>query len=248
MTTPAETAYGTAENGDGAMKRMVMEHLPLVKGIVSHICAGLEPGVPEEDLISAGTLGLVEAAHRFDPSVGVKFATFAYQRVRGAVMDCLRANDQLGKSARGQLRAMRDRIREFRAASGRKPTIGELAQQAAMSEQDVLRYLSYEKWDSVGSLHDAVDDPEGGRSALGGLIPADMTTPLDALELRERVEQLSRAIENLPEREKQIIVMYYYEELYVAEMAELLGISESRVSQLHTRALYNLTRMLEERP
>lgn len=247
MTTPAETAYGMADGGHGAIKQMVMEHLHLVRVIVDRASAGLQPGVSQEDLISAGTLGLVEAAHRFDPSMGVQFVTFAYQRVKGAVIDFLRDNDQLSKSARGQVTMVRRGVREFREANGRKPSVGELARQAAMSEQDVLKYLSYEKWDHVGSLEDIVDAPDGEQSAMGGLIPADVATPLDVLERRERVQRLGEAIQKLPEREKQIIVMYYYEELYMAEMAELLGISESRVSQLHTRALYNLTRMLEER-
>jgi RNA polymerase sigma factor for flagellar operon FliA len=245
MATPAEIAYEKAEGSEGAIKQMVMDNLPLVSNIVSHVCASLQPTVSEEDLISAGTLGLVEAAHRYNPSAGVKFCTFAYTRVRGAVVDFLRQNDQLGKSARQQLTSLRRRIKEFHDQNGRKPSIEELAQQAGISEQEVLRFLSYEKWDQISSLESVADDARAGAGPLGALAPVDTRTPLDKLEWQERVARLGQAIEDLPEREKQIIVMYYYEELYMAEMAELLGISEGRVSQLHTRALYNLARKLE---
>ncbi|KPK66189.1 MAG: hypothetical protein AMK73_00865 [Planctomycetes bacterium SM23_32] len=246
MATPAETAYGKAQGREGVIKELVMDHLPLVRSIVSRVCGGLRPSVSEEDLISAGTLGLVQAAHRYDSSQGTKFATFAYARVKGAVVDCLRQSDPLAKSAREQLTALRRHIQEFRKSNGRKPSVEELAAQADMSEEGVLKYLSYEKWDYVGSLQRVVDGPHEQQNPLEELLVSDAETPLDELERQERMERLSQAVQRLPEREKQIIVMYYYEDLYMAEMAEILGVSESRVSQLHTRALYNLTRKLEE--
>ena len=245
MAIPAQTAYERADGGGKAIKQLVMGHLPMVRHIVSRVRVGLEPALAEEDLISAGTLGLVEAAHRYDPSVGVKFSTFAYSRIKGSVIDCLRANDQLSRSARGQLIELRGHIAEFHKCNGRRPTIVELARQAGLEQKEVLRYLSYEKWDYVGSLQDDAADAQGEHNVLSDLIAADVATPLEELQWKERVERLGVAIEKLPERQKQIIVMYYYEELYMSEMAEILGISESRVSQLHTRALYNLTRKLE---
>ena len=245
MPSQAQTAYEKAEGREGAIRQLVMDHLPLVRRIVNRVCAGLELPVSEEDLISAGTLGLVEAAHRFDASVGVKFMTFAYARVRGAVVDCLRADDRLGRLARERLSALRRCIAEFRRAHGCKPTVEEMAERLGISPDEVLKGLSYEKWDCVGSLQDSITEPDGECIALAELLPASTQDPFDALEWKERAEGLARAIEELPEREKQIIVMYYYEELYISEMAEVLGVSESRVSQLHTRALYNLTRKLE---
>jgi len=245
MAIPATAAYGRYERGEGAVRELVMEHLPLVRFIAGRARASLPPGVCEADLIGAGALGLVEAAHRYDPSRGVKFTTFAYPRIRGAIIDHLRQHDPLGKSARVQLSSLRQCLSDLHGRTGRKPTIEELAREAGMAEQSVLQYLSYEKWDSVGSLADG-EGPDGTeRSALAALIPAETATPLEELEWQERLERLRAAIERLPEREKSIIVMYYYEELYVAEMAEILQVSQSRVSQLHARALYNLTRMLE---
>ncbi|MHC4481833.1 MAG: sigma-70 family RNA polymerase sigma factor [Planctomycetota bacterium] len=245
MATPAQAAYEQAGGQGNSIKPLVLSHLRLVRSIVNRVCGGLELGVCEEDLISAGTLGLVEAAHRYDSSIGVQFSTFAYFRIKGAVVDCLRANDRLSKSARRRLSELRSHIGEFRKRHARRPTIEELADQADMEEEEVLQYLSYEKWDYVGSLEDRVPDSCGEGNVLAGLIAADAATPLEQLQWKERIERVVQAIERLPQREKEIIVMYYYEDLYMGEMAEVLGISESRVSQLHTQALYNLTRELE---
>jgi RNA polymerase sigma factor for flagellar operon FliA len=245
MTTPAETAYEQAQEPDGSIKQLVLEHLELVRSIADHIHVGLHPAVSEEDLISAGTLGLVEAAHRFDPSHGVKFSTFAYHRVKGAMMDCLRQNDALGKSARKRLSRVRRAARGFRSEHGRPPRLAELAEAVELTEEAVLRCLSYEKWDSVGSLESTASGGQEEGTALARFVAADSETPLQKLQWKERVDRLCQAISDLPEREQQVIVMYYYEDLYMAEMAEVLGVSESRVSQLHTRALYNLSRKLE---
>lgn len=245
MASPAEAAYGQADDRDAAIRDLVADNLPLVTHIVSRVCATFESPVPRDDLISAGSLGLVQAAHRYRPAVGTTFATFAYRRIKGAVVDCLRQHDALGKSARQQLSELRRLIEEFRDGHGRRPSIRELARLAETTEDEVVRYLSYEKWDYVGSLDDPVSAQDGCENPLGDLIRSDAETPLESLEAKERIERLAEAIEGLPERDKQIIVMYYYEGLYMAEMAEVLGIGVPRVSQLHTRALYNLTRKLE---
>ncbi len=246
MVTPAETAYQNAREPEDRIQALVLDHLGLVNRVVDRSFAGLYGLVSRDDMIGAGMVGLVEAAHRFDESKGVKFSTFAYHRVRGAVGDLLRQLDWLGKSAREQLTALKGAIREFQAANSRRPTIEELAELADMSEENVLQYLSYEKWDNVASMDRPVDDPDGGQNVLSSLIAADVETPEESLEWKEKVDQLSAAVQALPERQQQIIVMYHYEELYVSEMAEVLGVSEGRVSQLHTKALYNLTRLLEE--
>lgn len=246
MTSPAETAYeDAAEHGDG-VRKLVTENLSLVNQVVERSFGLVSDFVPREDLISAGTLGLVEAAHRFDPSRGAKFRTFAYYRVKGAIVDFLRQNDWLGKSAREQLSALQQAVREFRGREGRKPTIGELALRLEMSEEEILRVLSYEKWDNVRSVESRATGPDGKMSALGALIPSNEKPPDEKAEWNERVERVGEAIRQLPERQQQIIVMYYYEDLYMAEMAEVFGVSEGRISQIHTEAIYNLTRLLEE--
>jgi RNA polymerase sigma factor for flagellar operon FliA len=245
MCPSPTTTYTKTGSREDYIRTLVMEHVPLARSIVNNLSVSLGPTVSRDDLYSAATLGLVEAAHRYDESKGAKFSTFAYMRVRGAVMDCLRRSDWLGKSAREQLKGLRRIVREFRGRENRKPSVEELAEEADMNEETVLKYLSYEKWDFVGSLNDTVGDSDEGSAPLAALIDGGAPTPLENLQDAERLEQLADAIEQLPEREKQIIVMYYYEDLYMAEMAEVFGVSESRISQLHTRAIYNLTRILE---
>jgi len=246
MATSAEAAYQSASNQEGRIKDLVIDNLGLVRRIANRLHTNLDPSIAEEDLIGAGVLGLVQAAHRFDGTRGVKFSTFAYERIKGAVIDFLRDNDLLGKAARERLARLRQSAARLHGLKGRKPTIEELAHDAGMSEQEVLKALSYEKWDTMGSLQAEEPGADSQSNVLAELIPAQTDTPLEELERKERVERLSRAIESLPEREKQIIIMYYYEELYMSEMAAILNVTEGRISQLHTRAIYNLTRKLEE--
>ncbi len=244
MTTPAETAYHRAQDDAGRVRELVLEHLALVNHIVERHAWATGPQVSRDDLFAAGALGLVEAAHRYDESRGVKFSSYAYQRIRGAVLDHLRHTDWLSKFAREKLKELENIMGRLRQRYGRRPTIEELAAAAELSQEDVLKYLSYREWDAVASLERPAPDADG-EADLRNILPAEMATPLEQLESEERLERLVRAIHALPARDRQIIVMYYYEDLYMAEIAEILGVSESRISQLHTRALYNLTRLLE---
>jgi RNA polymerase sigma factor for flagellar operon FliA len=246
MTSPAETAYQEAHDDGDRIKELVLENMSLVHQVVDGSFRLASDVVSRDDLVGAGMVGLVEAAHRFDPSRGVQFRTFAYYRVKGAMVDFLRQNDWLGKSAREKLQGIREAIGEFRSAEGRKPSVEELADRLEMSVEDVLKYLSYEKWDSISSIDDSVEGEDGAAGALGDMLEADVETPAERAEWRERLERLSAAIRELPEQQQQVIVMYYYEELYMSEMAEVLGVSEGRISQVHTKALYNLTRILEK--
>jgi RNA polymerase sigma factor for flagellar operon FliA len=245
MASPAKTAYEKGDGKGNTLRDLVVDHLPLVGHIVGRLCAGIMTRVPREDLVGAGTLGLVEAAHRFDPAKGVKFSTYAYSRVRGAVVDYLRRNDPIGKVARDQLYAVRRCVSECQRRYGRRPSIEEIAARTGIPEEDVVQCLSYEKWRYVESLEASADGAGCDESPLAVLLPAEGRTPLEELEWEERIQRVARAVEDLPERERQIIVMYYYEELYMSEMAHILQITEGRVSQLHTRALYNLSRKLE---
>ncbi len=245
MTSPAEAAYQQAEGRSEAIRQLVLDHLYLVNRAVDRVAGMVSADAPREDLIGAGMLGLVEAAHRYDEGKQASFKTFAYYRVRGALVDHLRRNDWLTGWGREHVTKVRDAIRDYRAAHGTKPSVAQIAEQTGMSEEAVLRYLSYERWDHVSSL-DAPREQEDCVSCIADLLVADTETPQESLEWQEKVERLAAAIERLPERQKQTIVMYYYEDLYMSEIAEVFGLSEGRISQLHTQALYNLSRYMEE--
>ena len=136
-------------------------------------------------------------------------------------------------------------IQSFREQHVRTPSVPELASVAQMGERDVVRYLSYDKWDHVSSTEVTLGGAGEGNMTLGATIAGNGPSQMDNLQREEQVDRLVRAIGALSERGQQIIVMYYYEELSMPEMAKVLGVSVSRISQLHTRAIHNLTRMLE---
>lgn len=245
MNTRAQHAYSQASDHSPTVEELITEHLDLVKRIVYQMPAEIRANAAHEDLVSAGTVGLVEAAHRFDEKQGVKFLTFAYRRIKGAVIDFLRKNDVLSKSARARLGRLNELRSRFRDKHGRSPSTAELSDLADLPEKTVLKFLGYGQLDRMGSLQTRVKDDQGNGTPLAALIPASTRTPFQKLAEKDRVKLLQAAIQELSERQQQIIVMYYYEELYMSEMAEVLGVSESRISQLHTRALYDLERKLE---
>lgn len=242
----AATAYAETQEDQQDVNRLVKDNLQLVKRIVGQLPYSTRQMVNTDDLVSSGMVGLVEAAHRYDASRKATFVTFAYRRIKGAVMDYLRDQDVLSKSARNRLDSLRDHIRKFREREGRKPSISELAEVADLSEKMVVKSLSHEKWNYLTSLQQTVDDDEGSSTSLSAFLPSKTKTPLQQLEHEEQIERVAEAVGDLTERQQQVIVMYYYEELYMKEIAEVLGVSESRVSQIHTKALYNLDKLLED--
>ena len=190
-------------------------------------------------------MGLVQAAHRYEPDRGASFVTFAYRRVRGAVIDFLRSRDSVSKSARQRMTRLRRHIRDFREREGRKPSIAEMAAATGLEKDTVCRLLSYERWDGMASLDSSVQDEEGSSTALAQLVPGEQSTPLQDLEKKDLIEEMTDALERLPDRQQKVLILYYYEELYMKEIGEVLGLSESRISQLHSRALYTLSRQME---
>jgi len=243
MTQDAPAAVYEKTQQD--VSELVKGHLGVVKRIVHRLPACMCSSISRDDLISAGMVGLVEAAHRYEPDRGASFVTFAYRRVRGAVIDFLRRRDSVSKSARQRMTRLRRQIREFREREGRKPSVGELAAATGLQEDTVTRLLSYERWDDMASLDSTVQDAEGSSTALAQLVPGEQSTPLQELERKELVERLTDALERLPDRQQKVLVLYYYEELYMKEIGEVLGLSESRISQLHSQALYRLSREME---
>lgn len=241
----ATMAYLEHDTDGEDVNRLVKDHLELVRRIVGQMSSQIRDMVSDDDLVSAGTVGLVEAAHRYDSEREATFVTFAYRRIKGSIMDYLRDQDVLSKSARNRFDKLRELIRQFREERGRKPSIKELADMADLPPKSVLKSLAHEKWNYITSLDNSLKDGQGGETRLSSLVPASTDTPLEKLEHEEQVRMLEEGIKTLSDRQKQVIVMYYYEELYMREIAEVLEVSESRVSQIHTEALYELGRYLE---
>jgi RNA polymerase sigma factor (sigma-70 family) len=146
MNTRAQHAYSQASDHSPTVEELITEHLDLVKRIVYQMPGEIRANAAHEDLVSAGTVGLVEAAHRFDEKQGVKFLTFAYRRIKGAVIDFLRKNDVLSKSARARLGRLNELRSRFRDKHGRSPSTAELSDLADLPEKTVLKFLGYGQW------------------------------------------------------------------------------------------------------
>jgi RNA polymerase sigma factor for flagellar operon FliA len=224
-----------------ARDHLIVSYSPLVKFIAGRVGAGLPASVDPGDLVSSGVFGLIDAIERFDPSQGVKFETFATPRIRGAIYDGLRQLDWVPRSIRTRARDVQRAISEFEVANGRSPTDPELADQLGLERAELDRWLTSIASTTVGPLERALD--AGAEPvALSGEVPQMPSKVVEDKEVRELVRS---EIGKLPDREKLVLSLYYDEGLTLAQIARVLGISESRVPQLHSKSVLHLRSRLE---
>jgi RNA polymerase sigma factor for flagellar operon FliA len=229
-------------------ERLLVKYLPLVKYVAGRMMTSLPSSVDYDDLVSAGVIGLIGALERFDPGQGVKFETFVMPRIRGAILDELRALDWAPRSLRSKARKVDRAVQELERNLGRQAEPHEVAQ---LLEMDFDTYSSLvreitnssllsldctgaEEGEHVSSMYEVLEDPLS-------------RTPLQDIEQEEVKKLLVQAIEQLPEQEKIVLALYYYEELTLKEIGQVLSITESRVSQIHSKAVRTLrVRLAEE--
>lgn len=229
------------EGHDPAVReQLILQYAPLVKYVMGRLAISLPAILDYEDILSFGTIGLIEAVERFDHQKGVKFETYAISRIRGAIIDALRSLDRLPRSVRQKAREANETILRLTNELGRDPTDEEVA--AALNvDPDAYRKTQVESsWitvslDNLGAT-DGEDD-SGGAMAVADPDGEDFSVDLERQEL---IGDLAASIRDLPDREQLILSLYYKEELTMREVSEVLGISESRVCQLHARALSRL--------
>ena len=220
---------------------LVVSHLPLVKFIVDRIASSLPPHLDRDDLRSAAVLGLISAAERFDPTRGVQFKTFAEQRIRGTIMDELRAQDWLTRSLRDKFKRLEREFSSLEQRLGRNPSSDEVALAMGLELKDYFRLLEEIHLLSFVSLDDAWHDEDGAPFGLLDVLEdKGIESPQSQLIARQTVERLAEAIDNLPEKERIVITLYYYEELNLKEIGAVLDLTESRISQLHSQAIIRL--------
>jgi RNA polymerase sigma factor FliA len=222
--------------------RLIVMYSPLVKYVAGRLGSGLPAHVDEGDLVSYGLLGLIGAIERYDPDRDIKFETYAIARIRGSIIDELRALDWVPRSVRSRAREIERAIASLEAKFGRAPTDEEIAEKVGISVTELEDSLTDISRSSIAALDElwSVSGEGDQVSLLDTLEDPDSVRPADALDETELREILGDAISRLPEREKLVITLYYYEELTLREIGEVLGVTESRISQLHTKAILRL--------
>jgi RNA polymerase sigma factor for flagellar operon FliA len=223
--------------------RLILSYAPLVKYVAGRLGSGLPAHVDEGDLVSYGLLGLIGAIERYDPDRDVKFETYAISRIKGSIIDELRAMDWVPRSVRARARDIERAIGELEARLGRAPTDEEIAGKLGVSQDELDGSLTDISRSSIAALDElwTVSSTGGDQIALIDTIEDTQgPEPQSALAETEMKEAIAEAIARLPEREKLVVTLYYYEELTLREIGEVLGVTESRVSQLHTKAVLRL--------
>jgi RNA polymerase sigma factor FliA len=223
--------------------RLILTYAPLVKYVAGRLGSGLPAHVDEGDLVSYGLLGLIGAIERFDPTRDIKFETYAISRIKGAIIDELRALDWVPRSVRSRARDIERAIAELESKLGRAPDDEEIAAKVGITVEELESSLTEISRSSIAALDElwTVSGDGGDQvSLLDTIEDVDGPDPQDALAQTELREALGESIARLPEREKLVVTLYYYEELTLREIGEVLGVTESRVSQLHTKAILRL--------
>ncbi|HHY97487.1 MAG TPA: FliA/WhiG family RNA polymerase sigma factor [Firmicutes bacterium] len=221
---------------------LITSYLYLVKIAAGRLVVSLSHKAEYDDLVGYGMLGLLDAIDRFQPDKGVKFETFAFMRIRGAILDGIRGNDWVPRSVRDKARKLEQAFFEVEQRQGRSASDAEVASFMNLSQTQFEAAVAEVSRAGLLSLDELLElDDEGGSiSVLGLLSDPDSPDPAVRYEQKELRRRLAAAIDELQERERLILALYYYEELTVKEIAEIMGISESRVSQLHTKALLRI--------
>jgi RNA polymerase sigma factor for flagellar operon FliA len=229
-------------NDKALRDRLILTYAPLVKYVAGRLGSGLPAHVDEGDLASYGLLGLISAIDRYDPDRDIKFETYAIARIRGAIIDELRALDWVPRSVRSRARQIERAIGELEAKLGRAPTDEEIAAKVGITVEELEESLTDIARSSIAALDElwSVSNEGDQVSLLDTIEDPGSVRPADALDETEVREALADAISRLPEREKLVVTLYYYEELTLREIGEVLGVTESRVSQLHTKAVLRL--------
>lgn len=240
LSNVAMRAYSdqkTPARGD-IESELITDLLPMVHRIAGQVAAYLHPPLSLEDMISAGTVGLVRAARDFDPSHRAEFQTYAYIRIKGAILDELRNWSFIPANVNKRIREAQQLSQKIMQETGTMPSETELAQKLGITVNQVNETFETARARHFVSLDGSGDDTP----ALGNLLVSDLTRPPDEkIERTELIEKLAEAIQALKDKQRQVILLYYQQQLTMKQIADILQITESRVSQLHASALFNLS-------
>ncbi len=229
--------------GDRSIRdKLIVFYAPLVKHVAGRVSTGLPRNIEQADLVSYGMFGLMDAIEKFDPSRNIRFETYAITRIKGTIIDELRAIDWVPRSVRAKARAVENAIASLESTLLRSPTDGEIAEHMGISEKDLHDILSQVSFIGLVALDEVLpgSGDRGSVTTIGDTVPDKGSGPMAAYEVEEMRQILAEAVSRLSDREKKVLTLYYYEGLTLAEIGQILGVTESRVCQIHTKAVLQL--------
>lgn len=238
-----------ADGSGEARDRLILHYAPMVKFVAGRISRGLPSSVDQADLISYGIFGLIDAINKFEPGRAIKFETYAISRIRGSIIDELRSLDWVPRSIRSKARRVERVMGDLENRLQRQPSDREVADAMEISVeelQDIYKQISNV---SLGGLDELIlggEEEPGGLPLIETLEDQTAEDPQAAFETEEMKTILSKVIDRLPERERRVVTLYYYEGLTLSQIGRVLGVSESRVSQMHTKAVLQLRSRLAD--
>jgi RNA polymerase sigma factor FliA len=238
-----------ADAAPDARERLILHYSPLVKFVAGRVAAGLPQNIEQADLVSYGIFGLIDAIDKFDPGRGFKFETYAIARIKGAIIDELRSIDWVPRSVRAKSRAIERAISKLENELKRSPEDAEVAAELEWSEGELASTLSQISFTGIVALDDLLAASSGehsGSATVSDTITDGKHDPVEAYEVDEMKHLLADAINRMPDRERLVLTLYYYEGLTLAEIGDLLGVTESRVCQIHTKSILQLRGRLAE--
>lgn len=228
------------------IEEIVKKYIPLVKYIASRVIIGKSKYIEFEDMIGYGMIGLMDAINKFDPSKGMKFSTYASIRIRGAMIDEIRKNSPISKGAMSKLNKYNLAIESLQKKLLREPTDEEICKELDMDLDQIGKIENYINYISVVSLEDLIFLEDDDMPIISTIKDEKSPSPENDFIEKEKLDYLSKGIDMFNEKDKIVISLYYYEGLTLKEIGKVLGVSESRVCQLHSRAILHLRRNLEK--
>jgi RNA polymerase sigma factor FliA len=222
--------------------QLIVHYSPLVKYVAGRVATGLPQNVEQADLVSYGIFGLIDAIDKYDPERGFKFETYAIARIKGNILDELRSIDWVPRSVRAKAKALERAYAKLESQLHRTPTEAELAEELDLTDDQLQTTLSQISFTGLVALDEMLSGSErgDGGATLGDTLSDGDDGPMAAYEITEMRAILADAISRLPDREKTVLTLYYYEGLTLAEIGSILGVTESRVCQIHTKAVIQL--------
>jgi RNA polymerase sigma factor for flagellar operon FliA len=221
--------------------RLIVRYSPLVKYVAGRVAVGLPNTIEQSDLVSYGIFGLIDAIAKYDHRRAVKFETYAITRIKGAIIDELRSIDWVPRSVRAKARAIEKAYAKLEHELMRSPTDAEVAAELGVTEGELQSQFSQISFVGIVALDEVLSGGDRGESTtLGDTLPDRQDGPMAAYEVEEMKQILAGAINGLGDREKIVLSLYYYEGLTLAEIGQVLGVTESRVCQIHTKAVLQL--------